>query len=192
MKRRFVHSHSHRVLRATQVPLSLALALAAATAAVGCDGAATEDDATQQLQSAVTANLSIVGRVALPGLLATPGITVKLAGAQTQTIVTDANGSFRFQVPPGSYSLRPSKTGATFTPDVVNLNNLSASVIQDFTCAGACGGTTAVVANKELVITDPSVLNDPMGRASNATNGPWSFRAMIEQMAPLGTDPADF
>jgi hypothetical protein len=180
------------------VTLSLALAAAAATTTTtaGCDGtdatatATGEDDATQQIQSAVTANLSIVGRVALPGLLATPGITVRLTGAQQQTLVTDANGAFRFQVPPGSYSLRPSKTGATFTPDVVNLNNLSASVIQDFTCAGACGGTTAVVANKELVITDPTVLND--ARASNASNGPWSFRFMIEQMTPVGTDPADF
>jgi Carboxypeptidase regulatory-like domain len=192
MNRRSVPSP--RVPRPTPnlVPLSLALAaLAAASAATGCDTTgATEDDPTEQVQSAVVANLSIVGRVALPGLLATPGITVTLAGAQQQTVVTDANGAFRFQVPPGSYSLRPSKTGATFTPDVVNVNNLSASVIQDFTCAGACGGTTAVVAGKELVITDPTVLND--ARASNATDGPWSFRAMIEQMAPVGTDPADF
>jgi len=190
MNRRSVHSHSHRILRSNLITLSLALA----AAAVGCDGTATdaaaEEDPTTQIQSAVTANLSIVGRVALPGLLATPGITVTLAGARQLTVVTDANGAFRFQVPPGSYSLRPSKTGATFTPDVVNLNNLSASVIQDFSCAGACGGTTAVVASKELVITDPTVLND--ARASNATGGPWSFRALMEQMAPVGTDAADF
>lgn len=194
MKRSSVHPH--RVAQSSFAATSLAFALAAAaTAAVGCDATGAgddDDDATQQVQSAVTANLSIVGRVALPGLLATPGITVKLTGAQQQTVVTDANGAFRFQVPPGSYSLRASKTGATFTPDVVNLNNLSKSVIQDFTCAGACSGTTAVVANKELVITDPSVLNDPKGRASNATDGPWSFRFLMEQMAPVGTDPADF
>jgi hypothetical protein len=189
MKRRFVHSQSYRVARSTLATLSLALAAAAATGA-GCEAPDTTADPTEQIQSAVTANLNIVGRVALPGLLATPGITVTLAGAQTQTTVTDANGAFRFQVPPGSYSLRPSKTGATFTPDVVNLNNLSASVIQDFTCAGACAGTTAVVASKELVITDPTVLND--ARASNATDGPWSFRFLIEQMTPAGTDPADF
>jgi hypothetical protein len=179
--------------RVPRVPISPALAfsLAIAAAATGCaDADATADDATEQVQSAVTANLNIVGRIALPGLLATPGITVTLSGGQQQTVVTDSNGAFRFQVAPGSYSLRPSKAGATFTPDVVNLNNLSASTIRDFTCAGACAGTTAVVANKELVITDPTVLND--ARASNATNGPWSFRFLMEQMAPVGTDPADF
>ena len=163
--------------------------LAVALAAGGCN-AVGDDDITAEIQSAVTANVSIVGRIAMPGLLATPGITVSLSGGQQQTLITDANGAFRFQVPPGSYSLRPSKTGATFTPDVVNLNSLSASVIQDFTCSGACAGTTAVVANKELVITDPTVLND--ARASNASNGPWSFRFVMEQMAPVGTDPADF
>ncbi len=176
--------HSGRVLPSKLITLSLALA-----AAVGCN-AVGEEEATQEVQSAVTSNLSIVGRISLPGLLATPGITVSLSGAQQKTVVTDANGAFLFQVPPGSYSVRPSKTGATFTPDVINLNNLNASAIQDFTCAGSCAGTTAVVASKELVITDPTVLND--ARASNATGGPWSFRFLMEQMAPVGTDPADF
>jgi hypothetical protein len=176
--------HSARIPSSKIVPLALALAAAAG----GCG--VPEEEATEQVRSAVTGNVSIVGRVGLAGLHATPGITVRLTGSQQQTVVTDSNGAFRFTVPPGSYSVRPSKTGATFTPDVVNLNNVNASVIQDFTCAGACSGTTPVVANKELVITHPTVIND--ARASNATGGPWSFRFLMEQMAPLGTDPADF
>jgi hypothetical protein len=170
-------------------PLKFAVTLAAA---IGCADATQNetDEPTERVQGAVTTNVSIVGRVGLAGLLATPGITVLLTGSQQRTVVTDSNGVFRFDVPPGSYSVRASKSGATFTPDVVNLNNLTASVIRDFTCAGSCSGTTAVVANKELVITDPTVLND--ARASNASNGPWSFRFLMSQMAPAGTDVADF
>jgi hypothetical protein len=179
--------HSSRTGSSKLVAWALALA-AAQTAAIGCD--ATDQEATEEVQGAVTANVAIVGRIGLAGLLATPGITVSLSGTQQKTVVTDSNGAFLFQVPPGSYSLRPTKSGATFTPDVVNLNNLNADVIKDFTCSGACGGTTAVVANKELVVTDPTVLND--ARASNATGGPWSFRFLIGQMAPVGSDPADF
>jgi hypothetical protein len=95
-----------------------------------------------------------------------------------------------FEVPPGSYSVRPTKSGASFSPDVVNLNNLSADKIQDFACPSGCTPSPSIVGAKELVISHPSVLND--SRASNATNGPWSFRFLMEQMAPLGMDPADF
>jgi hypothetical protein len=42
----------------------------------------------------------------------------------------------------------------------------------------------------ELEIVHPLVVNDP--RASNATGGHWSFRFLVEQMAPKGTDPSDF
>jgi len=174
-------------MKRTSMQFAVAIA-----AAVGCaDATQTEtDEPTERVQGAVTTTVSIVGRIGLAGLQATPGITVQLNGSQQKTTITDSNGAFRFTVPPGSYSLQPSKAGATFTPSVANLNNLNASVIQDFTCAGACAGTTAVVANKELVITDPTVLND--ARASNLNNGAWSFRFLMEQMAPVGTDPADF
>jgi hypothetical protein len=170
-------------------PMKCVVAIAAA---IGCaDATQTEiDEPTERVQGAVVTNVSIVGRIGLAGLQATPGITVRLNGSLQRTVVTDSNGAYRFDVPPGSYSVSASKAGASFTPSVVNLNNLNASVIQDFTCAGSCSGTTAVVANKELVITDPTVLND--ARASNATNGAWSFRFLISQMAPAGTDPADF
>jgi hypothetical protein len=48
-----------------------------------------------------------------------------------------------------------------------------------------------VVPERELVITDPTVVGDT--RASNALAGaPWSFRFLMEQMTPAGGDPADF
>jgi hypothetical protein len=164
-----------------------AIQLVLATAA-GC--APPGNDAAEETRGAVTSNVSVVGHIALGSGVAAPGITVNLAGGQNKTAITDSNGNFLFQVPPGSYSLKPLKAGATFTPDVVNLNSLAADRIQDFTCSGSCTGGPVVVAAKELVITDPTVTGDP--RAQNETDGPWSFRFLMEQMAPANTDPADF
>jgi probable HAF family extracellular repeat protein len=42
---------------------------------------------------------------------------------------------------------------------------------------------------KELVIVDSTVVLDM--RASNAVDGPWSFRWLVEQMSPPGTRPGD-
>ena len=78
--------------------------------------------------------------------------TVTLAGAQQQTLVTDANGAFRFQVPPGSYSLRPSKAGATFTP--------GRTLIRPFTTIRSSG------VSPDVTMRRPSSLSRPgtMGR----------------------------
>ncbi|WP_437954347.1 carboxypeptidase-like regulatory domain-containing protein [Sorangium sp. So ce119] len=119
------------------------------------------------------------------------GVTVQLTGPVTVSTVTDSHGNFLFtSLPVGSYTLTPSKPSATITPSSVDLGNVSADQIQNFTCAGACGAGPAVDPYKEIAIIDPSVTQD--ARASNATGGPWSFRYLIEQMTPSGVDPADF
>lgn len=43
---------------------------------------------------------------------------------------------------------------------------------------------------KELLVVDEAVIGDD--RAKNATGGPWSFRYVVENMAPVGMDPAEF
>ena len=43
---------------------------------------------------------------------------------------------------------------------------------------------------KELSVVDEGVLTD--ARSSNAGDGPWSFRSLVENMAPEGTDPGEF
>ena len=43
---------------------------------------------------------------------------------------------------------------------------------------------------KELLIVHPSAVDD--ARSSNQLNGPWSFRRLISEMTPDGSDPADF
>ncbi|HEU4412798.1 MAG TPA: hypothetical protein VFS43_46570 [Polyangiaceae bacterium] len=56
-----------------------------------------------------------------------------------------------------------------------------------------CARTTEepVARFKELMIVDPSVVNDPV-RSSSASNGHWSFRWLMEQMVTPGADPSDF
>lgn len=95
----------------------------------------------------------------------------------------------------------------------MNLRNLGAGLSLSFVIgASACGsegssepetapsaqaatrcprsGVATVDTFRELMIVHPSVIGD--ARASSSTAGPWSFRFLAEQMAPLGVDPADF
>jgi len=138
-------------------------------------------------------NPNIVGHVATTDKLPLPGITVNLSGNQSATTTTDANGNYRFQVAPGNYAVAVSvPAGSSFAASSLALPNLAGDTIADFTCTGACGAAANIVAGKELVITDPSVTGDARASSSSAVAGAWSFRALIEQMAPVGTDPADF
>jgi hypothetical protein len=43
---------------------------------------------------------------------------------------------------------------------------------------------------KELIVVEDAVLED--SRSRNATDGPWSFRFAMENLAPIGADPAVF
>ncbi len=151
-----------------------------------------ERGAEGQARTALNGAIAIAGHVGNDTANAGMSwVTVALSGPVSASAVTDSNGNFIFTgLPAGSYTLTPSKPGATLTPGAVSLGNITADRIQDFTCAGACGAGPAVDPYKELVIVDPSVTGD--ARASNAAGGPWSFRYLIEQMTPSGVDPADF
>jgi hypothetical protein len=136
--------------------------------------------------------VAIVGRVTMNGVVPVPGVLVQLSGSARATAVSDAGGAFIFRVPTGSYVIGPQQAvGAVFAPEAVRMNDIGSDVIQDFSCSGTCAAGPVIVAGKELVITDGSVVND--GRASNAaTERPWSFRFLMEQMTPAGSDPPDF
>jgi hypothetical protein len=160
-------------------------------AAAGCARPdAGEDTAAEQQESALLSTVRIAGHLANSANVSVAGVRITLAGSQQAVAITDAEGDFVFTVPAGSYSLRPTKTGAAFSPDVVNLNNLGADSFQAFTCTAGCDAPSSIVPAKELVITDLSVTTD--ARASDAADGPWSFRGLMEQMTPSGMDPADF
>jgi hypothetical protein len=85
------------------------------------------------------AGVVISGRVAAPDGRPLPGITVVLAGTSEGRTVTDASGTYVFAgLSPGSYAVRPSPDGrrrCSFGPDVVNLNDLGGSAIQNFTAS---------------------------------------------------------
>ena len=52
------------------------------------------------------------------------GVTVTLSGAVTGTTTTDSNGNYTFNgLTNGSYTVTPSKSGYSFTPDNVTVNN---------------------------------------------------------------------
>ena len=134
----------------------------AALAAVGVAGCSVASEApiAQERQQALSGNV-ISGRVTKSGA-GIPGVTVTLAGSKWIETTTDWNGNYTFfGLANGSYSVRPTKTGCGFTPDVVNLNNLATSVTQNFAASGSACTTNAStqVINKKvlLLIFDPTV-----------------------------------
>src|SRR5205814_5022183 len=87
-----------------------------------------------------------------------PGVKVTLSGAASGTVITNADGVYRFQnLPSGSYHVAVARSGATFSPSSVDLS-LTGSKNQGFSCTPGCTlASPAVNAFKELVIVDQSV-----------------------------------
>jgi hypothetical protein len=119
-----------------------------------------------------------------------PGVKITLSGGASGTAFTNSDGVYRFQnLAPGTYTITASRAGATFFPASRTVS-ITASTVRGFDCTAGCEPAGTVSPLKELVIVDRSVIAD--ARSSNASDGPWSFRFLMEQMAPSGTDPSDF
>src|SRR5690242_12690630 len=86
-------------------------------AAAGCARSDADTDTPAVQQSALVSIVRIAGHVANPANVSVAGVRMSLSGSQQAVAITDAEGDFLFTVPAGSYSLRPAKTGATFSPD---------------------------------------------------------------------------
>jgi len=79
------------------------------------------------------ARISISGQVFDQYRRPLPGVTVVLAGTSEGRAVTDGYGHYVFAgLVPGSYAVRPNDPRCGFGPDVMNLNDLGASTIQNF------------------------------------------------------------
>jgi len=167
-------------------------AMLGATACGAVDMADQESavEGVASVEQEATASILVVGSIRDSAGVAVPGVTFKLSGAAARTTTANSSGIYQFaSVPTGQYTVTPSKTGATFSPTSATFT-ATASVERAFRCTAGCEGAGTVVASKELTIVNPSVVND--ARASNQTNGPWSFRFLMEQMTPAGVDPSDF
>jgi hypothetical protein len=101
---------------------------------------------TGSKEQAVVGSLVISGTVIDANGFGKAGVTITLAGSANQVRTTNASGSYEFtSLASGSYSVRPTRSGCSFIPDVVNLNSMTTSRVVDFAGAGAnCGGTAKV------------------------------------------------
>ncbi|MBC8131801.1 MAG: carboxypeptidase regulatory-like domain-containing protein, partial [Deltaproteobacteria bacterium] len=174
-----------------------ALGMAGCIATEGDSGSGEEgenavgEDGIVEISGALTGTAFIVGMVKDTIGVPVPGVVVKISGPAAHSAVTDSNGVYQFNaLPNGTYTVKPSKAGAGFNVTSRNVNATSSGVEAAFTCNAGCEGAAAINEFKELTITDTSVIDD--ARTSNFTNGPWSFRFLMEQMTPSGTDPSDF
>lgn len=92
--------------------------------------------APAEIMGATTGSLTIKG-VVTSGGLPVPGALVSLNGSAQGSRVTDETGAYSFSVKVGSYQVQASgATCASYTPGVVNLNNVKTSQTQNFQATG--------------------------------------------------------
>jgi hypothetical protein len=132
-----------RVLVTKRVSHYAAAVLVVPLLFAACDRSARDiTTTTASLTGAIVISGSVTGGSGLP----VSGVTIHLDGSSQSVATTSAAGTYSFSgLAPGSYSVRPTRSGCSFSPDVVNLNNLTASVTQSFSSSGpSCGGAAAV------------------------------------------------
>ncbi|HEX8500725.1 MAG TPA: carboxypeptidase regulatory-like domain-containing protein [Pyrinomonadaceae bacterium] len=90
----------------------------------------------------------IAGRVARDDGRAMPGVAVALAGSQTGTTTTDANGDYSFTNLPagGDYTVTPARNGYDFTPASRTYSDLGADQTAGFVVAPTSYNVTGRVA----------------------------------------------
>src|SRR5664279_1983633 len=126
--------------------------LSFAVLAAACGQADPDADTLSAAQQAVT-QITISGRVTLSNGTAVPGVPVRLTGRSQATAISSSTGNYSFTgLAPGSYTLRSEKTGCAFTPEVANLNNLTANATRNFVGSGSQCITTGPA--KALVLVD--------------------------------------
>src|SRR5215471_644745 len=88
-------------------------------------------------QGATSGSLTISGHVTSAGH-PVAGARVVLNGSAQGSRISDQTGAYSFSVNPGSFSLGISGACSSFSPSVVNLNNVTASQVRNFVGAGNC------------------------------------------------------
>ncbi len=113
--------------------------------ASACTGGATSSENLGQSSEAIT--VAVSGHV-FSGGSGLSGALISVVGGTTASASTDASGAYHFTATSSSFTVTPTKSGCTFTPASVNVNNQTGSTLtlSDFnaTCgSGGSGGGTA-------------------------------------------------
>jgi hypothetical protein len=126
--------------RATNVA-RFATALTLALAAAACTSGATSAESVGESAQALT--VAVSGHVLTSGT-GVSGVLISVTGGTTASTSTDASGSYHFTATSSSFSVTPTKSGCTFTPSTINVNNQTGSTLtlSDFnaTCGSGGGG----------------------------------------------------
>jgi hypothetical protein len=128
---------------------------------LGCASGGSSPEDVNSESEALTATIS--GSVVDTAGRPLSGVTVHLDGTSQSVQTTGSSGTYSFTVSTpnatGSWSVQPTRTGCTFNPTVVNLNNINGNRTANFTGSGtACVGS-AVTAKG----TDPGPRPGPAG-----------------------------
>jgi CxxC motif-containing protein (DUF1111 family) len=137
----------------------LALLIAGAIS-VGCDRPPIASNAGEEVETTSEALVATIsGTVRDTAGRPLSGVTVQLNGRTMATQVTGTTGTYSFplNIPEltGSWSVMPTRSGCTFNPDVVNLNNINGSRVQNFTGSGTTCVGVAAPQCVAVVATDP-------------------------------------
>jgi hypothetical protein len=134
--------------------MAAAMLVAATAAGIcgGCSAGGAADDGVSTVEAEAVTQITISGRVTKTGNVGVPNVPIRLTGKAQAWALTNASGNYSFTVAPGSYSLRAEKAGCTFTPDVANLNSLTANKTQNFTATGTM--CTSSPAPKAMILVD--------------------------------------
>jgi hypothetical protein len=114
----------------------------------------------------------------MSGTKPTPGVTITLTGDASDSVVTDANGEFSFDLPDGSYVLTPSKDGHQFSPASANVEVSGADdTDNDFTDEGiyTLSGTITDAESSGLGGVTITLTGDASDSTTTAADGTYSF-----------------
>jgi CxxC motif-containing protein (DUF1111 family) len=148
------------LISAARGGLALLVAGALGALGTGCERPPLEADTNDGVETASEALVATIsGTIRDAQGRALSGVTVQLNGRTMATQVTGNAGTYSFALNvPGttaSWSVMPTRNGCTFNPDVVNLNNINGSRVQNFTGSGTTCVGVAAPQCVAVVATDP-------------------------------------
>lgn len=114
-----------------------AVALLACFSFGACGSGDLSTETTGSSAQAVTATITISGELTEPTGMPVDGVRVNLNGSRQLSAITDFMGRYSFTVPSGGgYSLSATGVCASWTPGVVNLNNVTTNRVVNFAGSG--------------------------------------------------------